>query len=108
MKRLLLLVLVLGFCFEASAQGPGTGVPTYSSIESGVADATNRQNLNTNFSIPIISTQGRGLDLNFSLAYNSLLWKISSGAWVSVTDSSGSPTWGWMKLYPTGMITDTS
>jgi RHS repeat-associated protein len=107
MKRVYLFSLLWLLGTSAWAQGPGTGFPMYGSFESGVFDTTNRYNLNTNFSIPIISSNGRGQTFNFSLAYNSLLWEISSGAWVSVTNSSGSPAWGWM-LYPTGMVTLTS
>jgi RHS repeat-associated protein len=108
MKRLFPILLMLFFATGAWAQGTGTGFPMYGSFESGVFDTTNRHNLNTNFSIPIVSSKGRGLDLNFALSYNSLLWQISSGAWVSVTDASGSPTWGWMKTSPNGMVTSTA
>ncbi|MGA8221249.1 MAG: RHS repeat-associated core domain-containing protein [Candidatus Acidiferrales bacterium] len=108
MKRLFPVLLTFFFAATTWAQGTGTGFPMYGSFESGVFDTTNRYNLNSNFSIPIVSSQGRGLNLNFALAYNSLLWKISSGAWVSVTDPTGNPLWGWMKISPNGMITNTT
>lgn len=108
MKRLLPLVFFFVFCATVRAQGPATGFPPYSSIESGVADATNRYNLNTSISIPIVSSQGRGTTMQFSVAYNSALWKISGGAWVSVTDLSANPTWGWNKAAVAGMLTETS
>ena len=108
MKRLFPILLTLFFTTAAWPQGTGTGFPMYGSFESGVSDTTNRYNLNTNFSIPIVNSNARGLNLNFALSYNSILWNISSGAWVSVTDASGSPTWGWMKASPNGMLTSTS
>jgi RHS repeat-associated protein len=108
MKRLIPVLLTLLFATGSWAQGTGTGFPMYGSFESGVFDTTNRYNLNTNFSIPIVGSKGRGLDLNFALSYNSRLWNISSGAWVSVTDGAGNPLWGWMKFSPNGMVTSTS
>lgn len=108
MKRLFPILLTFLFASTLWAQGTRTGLPMYGSFESGVFDTTNRYNLNSNFSIPIVGSPGRGQDLNFALSYNSLLWKISSGAWVSVTNPSGNPLWGWMNFGPTGMVTDTS
>lgn len=96
------------FATATWAQGTGTGFPMYGSFEGGVSDTTNRYNLNTNFSIPIVTSKGRGLDLNFALSYNSWLWMISSGAWVSVPSAAGTGTWGWMKTYPAGMLTNTT
>jgi RHS repeat-associated protein len=107
-KRLFPVLLTFFFATTIWAQGTGTGFPMYGSFESGVFDTTNRYNLNTNFSIPIVSSKGRGLDLNFALSYNSRLWMISSGAWVSVTNDGGTGTWGWMKTYPAGMLTNTT
>jgi len=108
MKKLPVFLALLTWGATARAQGPGTGFPMYGSFDSAAFDTTNRQNLNTNFSIPIMSSQGRSMNLNFSLTYNSLLWQISSGTWVSVTDASGNPSWGWMKFFPTGVVTSTS
>src|ERR1700730_17145482 len=108
MKILFAAFVVLTLGTAARAQGPGTGFPMYGSFDGAAFDTTNRQNLNTNFSIPSVRSKGRGMNFTLSLSYNSMLWNISSGAWVSVTDSSGNPTWGLMKLYPTGMVTSTT
>src|SRR5437899_2904314 len=87
------------FAGVARAQDPTTGFPPYGSFENGRFDAVNRQNLNVNFSVPIVSLPGRGMNFNFALVYDSLIWtKVTSGStttWASVTDPNGNPTWGW-------------
>jgi RHS repeat-associated protein len=72
-----------------------TGFPPYGSFEHGRFDAVNRYSLNTNFSLPIVTSPGRGYNFKFATNYNSLIWTRSSGVWTPVTDQSGNPTWGW-------------
>src|SRR5438552_12086246 len=95
MKRYILLLLTLVFVSSAFGQDPITGFPPYGSFNVDTFDAINRQNLNINFSIPIVQTRGRGQDFNFSIVYDSWMWTRSGGAWASITDSDGRPTWGW-------------
>jgi RHS repeat-associated protein len=79
-----------------------TGLPPFGSFTQGDFDTINNQNLNVYFSIPIVSSAGRGLPLNLSLVNNSLLWQVTGGVWTPVVDSSGNFTWGWQKDFPVG------
>src|SRR5712692_6365356 len=88
----------------ALAQGPATGFPPYGSFEAGRFDAVNLQNLNVNFSFPIVHTPGRGLDFNFAVVYDTLIWTKVNNAWVPVTDANGNPTWGWKTKTPFGAV----
>ncbi len=78
------------------AQNPATGLPPFGSFEVGPFDILNRQNLNVHFAIPIVSTPGRGLNFNFAIPYDSLVWQKSGSAW---TTASGL---GWNKFIGTG------
>lgn len=103
MKRHIFFFLLAILVFEPSAfaQAPTTGFPPYGSFENGRFDAVNRQNLNVNFALPIVSSPGRGMNFRLAVVYDSLVWqKVTSGtttSWTSVTDANGSPTWGWKK-----------
>src|SRR6266404_7404646 len=103
MRRHILLTCSLLFAYSAYAQDPQTGIPPFSSVQALGLDAINRQNLNVNFSIPISSSPGRGINFSFPIVNDSLLWKkSSSSAWTPVVDGSGSPTWGWKTTLPVG------
>ena len=99
MKRIFPLLLLLAFTASAFAQDPQTGYPPYGSFEADRFDGINRQNLNVNFSIPIVSNPGRGKDFNFAIVYDSLIWKKNGNAWSPVTD------YGWKKETPAGKTT---
>jgi RHS repeat-associated protein len=102
-KRYIPLAMILLAAECAFAQN--TGFPMYGSFEQGSFDAVNRQDLNSTFSIPIISQNARGLSLNFALSYNSLLWThVSSNAWSSIVNNGGTATWGWNISSVTGGI----
>src|SRR5712692_3260241 len=105
MKRyaLLLPAFVL-VAIPALAQDPATGFPPYGSVEAGRFDAVNLQNLNVNFGFPIVHIPGRGLDFNFAVVYDSLIWRKVNNAWVSVSDANGNPTWGWKTNTPFGAV----
>jgi RHS repeat-associated protein len=81
-----------------------TGLPPFGSFDAGHFDAVNLQILNANFSIPIVSTPGRGTAFNLSLVYDSLIWQNNGGAWTPVTDHVGNPIWGWKTITPLGDI----
>ena len=105
MKRRALMFVILLFALKAFAQDPATGFPPYGSFQDGRFDAVNRQNLNVNFAIPIVSSPGRGTDFRFAIIYDSLFWTRPTGtAWSSVTDGSGTATWGWNKDFPIGEV----
>jgi RHS repeat-associated protein len=106
MKYLFSTLGLLLFSFATLAQDPQTGVPPFSSIQSIGMDAINRQNLNVNFSIPISSSPGRGINFSFPTVNDSLLWTKSSNnnAWTPVVDAGGSPTWGWKTTLPVGSV----
>lgn len=105
MKRYACFLAAFLYASAVCAQDPATGFPPYGSFGNGGFDAVNLQNVNVNFSIPIVVSPGRGLDLRLALVYDSLLWKRDGGAWTPVTDQSGNPIWGWKNVSPTGMIT---
>ncbi len=96
------LACVLFATTSAFAQNPATGFPPFGSFEGGTFDTVNRQNLNVNFAIPIVSSPARGLTFSMALVYDSLVWTAPSGVWSPVTDQSGSPTWGWKTRSPVG------
>src|SRR2546430_10301062 len=96
MKTLACLLLAF-VALPAVAQ---TGLPPFGSFQSAGFDTVNLQNLNDNFSIPIVSVPGRGTDFAFSIAFNSLMWQKQTGTpntWQPVVDASGNPNWGWQK-----------
>src|SRR6266478_1302423 len=99
------LAFVIAFFLAPSwlqAQNTGTGLSPFGSYTQGGFDTVNNQNLNAVFAIPIASSAGRGMPLGLSLVNNSLVYQIVGGAWTPVTDSSGNPTWGWVKDMPRG------
>jgi hypothetical protein len=108
MKACASLLCVLSLTVFCLAQGPATGFPPYGSFEEGRFDAINLQNLNVNFSIPIVSTPGRGMDFNFAITYDSSIWANGAGAWYSPVDQTGNQTWGWKKDWVTGITTYTA
>lgn len=102
MKRLLSLCVFLSLAFSVRAQVtlPVAGIPPFGSIDTTVADAIDRANLNTNFSIPIYSGTGRGQGLNLALSSNSLMWvqTVYQGNYVWSPANpilSALPNWGW-------------
>jgi RHS repeat-associated protein len=100
MKKLILLSgLFILFPLFLFAQ---TGLPPFGSFSGSSFDTVNNSNLNAVFSIPIVSSPGRGLPLSLNLNYNTLIWQNSGTTWTPVTDSSGNPTWGWRKDFPAG------
>lgn len=107
MKRYLIALVVLFVANSAAAQAPNAGFPKYGSFESGSSDSVNRQNLNSNFSIPIIHQKARGLNLDFAISYNSLIWQNTGTAWQPYADANGNPTWGWNQTNPFGYVYQT-
>jgi RHS repeat-associated protein len=97
--RRLLAVLLVCYGFPAIAQ---TGYPLWTSFETSPFDAVNRQNLNVNFAIPLVSTPSRAGGFAYKLVYDSLIWTNTGTAWTPVVDSSGLPTWGWKDNQPLG------
>jgi RHS repeat-associated protein len=81
--------------FSASAVNAQTGFPFWSSFETSGFDAVNRQNLNVNFAIPLVSTPSRAGNFNYTLVYDSLVWTRNGSSWSPLADANGNPTWGW-------------
>jgi RHS repeat-associated protein len=92
------------FLFAFSTLAQTTGIPPFGSFDAGRFDTVNVGNLNTNFSIPIVSTPGRVTPFNLSIIYDSLIWRNAgqSGGWVPVTDNAGNAIWGWKTTWPLG------
>ncbi len=99
MRRLALLLLLTCAVHELTAQ---TGFPLWGSFETSSFDAVNRQNMNVNFSIPLVSTPSRGGSFDYTLVYDSLIWTKNGTAWTPVTDGNGTVTWGWKDNQPLG------
>jgi RHS repeat-associated protein len=102
MKKLALLIAAALAPVSLLAQNTGLGISQFGSFSGGGFDAVNNQNLNVNFSIPLVSSPGRGMPLNLALTYNSLVWQIVGTSWSPAVDSNGNPTWGWIKDFPSG------
>jgi RHS repeat-associated protein len=104
-KTLLLLALALLTQLPVAAQN-SLGVPPFGSFSGGGLDTINNQNLNVYFSIPIVSSPGRGMPLNLSLSYNSLIYvpynNGTTTSWTPVADANANPTWGWVKDFAGG------
>jgi len=86
------------------AQNTGTGLPSFGSFTSGGFDTVNNQNLNVLFSIPLISSAGRGMPLNLPLTYNSLVYQNYQNTWLPAPPYG---EWGWFQP-GTGSVTWTS
>lgn len=104
MRRALTLAVVglIVACTIAEAQD--TGTPLWGSFESGPFDTVNRQDLNVNFAVPLVSAPSRGQSFNYALVYDSLIWTKIGSAWTPATDASGNATWGWKDNQPLGSI----
>jgi RHS repeat-associated protein len=106
MKRFAVaFALVFVGLLPALAQAPpATGLPPFGSFQSAGFDTVNLQNLNDNFSIPIVSVPGRGTNFNFSIVFDSLLWQKIGTNWQPAVNASGNATWGWKKDTPGGEV----
>src|SRR5882762_5261379 len=105
MRRALLSLGFSLFALSSFAQTPvTTGFPPFGSFDAGHFDAVNRQSLNANFSIPILSSPGRRTNFNLSLVYDTLIWQNNGTVWTPVTDGTGNPIWGWKTTSPLGEI----
>ena len=81
MKKLILAIALFVSASSLQAQNTGTGLPSFGSFTSGGFDTINNQNLNVLFSIPLVSSSGRGMPLNLSLTYNSVIYRDYLGMW---------------------------
>ena len=102
MRRYLLAGLAV-LVLSNVAQSQTTGLPPFGSLDQVGLEVRNNQDLNVLLAIPIMSSPGRnGLDLNFSLVYNSSIWTNGGGYW---TLPANNPNWGWVTSYSTGQVT---
>ena len=60
-------VTALLSCAPIYAQAPGTGAYPFASFDNRGFDSVNLGNLNTQFSIPIVSKAGRGLPFTYAI-----------------------------------------
>ena len=106
MKRTFALLAIFLFVNVAHGQTAG-GFPQYGSFQSFGLGSVNLQNLNFSYTIPIATSPGRGMNLNFGISYNSSLWSPSGTAWTPAVNDGGQPTWGWNLTSPVGSIPHT-
>ena len=104
MRRLIAIPVYFLLATAAFGQEPATGIPPFSSVQSVGIDSINRQNLNVNFSIPIVSSPGRGINFSFPITNDSLFWMKKNNTWTPVVNGAGTPTWGWKTATPAGTI----
>lgn len=112
MRDHIVLCLLASFLVIFSATESGyaqqTGYPPFGSFQIGDFDGINLQDLNVNFSIPVVTSAGRGMNLRLPIVYDSLMWLNSGGAWTPVTDAKGNATWGWKEDLPAGQVSYTT
>lgn len=96
MKQVAAFAVSLFFCSMVNAQAPGTGAYPFASFDNRGFDSINLGNNNIRFTIPIVSSVGRGLAFNYAIQYEGLIWNpVANGsttAWVP------DPTWGFTGL----------
>jgi RHS repeat-associated protein len=95
------IVVILSSIIPGHAQQ--TGFPPFGSFQTGGFDGINLQDLNINFSIPVVTSPGRQLTFRLPIVNDSLIWLRGSG-WYPLTDANGNPTWGWKLDFPSGQI----
>ncbi|HEV2299669.1 MAG TPA: RHS repeat-associated core domain-containing protein [Candidatus Acidoferrales bacterium] len=98
MRRYILSLLAI-FMISGVALGQATGFPPFGSFERGEFDSTNLEDLNSIIAIPIVQSPGRGMNFDFSVIYNSLIWTKSGNAWVL---NPNLPPLGWSTTYSVG------
>lgn len=88
--------LLLPFCCLAQ-----TGVPPFASFSQNQFAMINNGNLNGIFTIPIMSSPGRGISLNLNAVYNSQVWTPEA-------NGAGALAWtnlgGWLLNSPIGEV----
>lgn len=88
-------------CASMLAQAPGTGPYPFASFDNRGFDSINLGNNNIRFTIPIVSTPGRGLGFNYAIQYEGLIWNpVNDGVNTTWTPA---PTWGF-----TGILNGTA
>jgi hypothetical protein len=106
--RPLLPVMLFFAASTALAQNLQTGFPPFGSFVPGAFDSLNIQNLNTHFSVPMVTSPGREISLRLSVVYDSLLWAPvtvgSTTSWTPVPAPNSKPNWGWTAS-PAGVLT---
>jgi hypothetical protein len=92
MKKIIWIAIVIFTACASRAQDPGTGAYAFASIDNRGFDAVNLGNLNTRFTIPIISRTGRGLPFVYTIQNEGLIWQpVTNG---STTVWTPDPSWG--------------
>jgi hypothetical protein len=105
MRRYLLAMLAI-LCVPVYGLAQiGTGLPPFGSIERMNLDLRNNQNLNVVLAIPIVASPGRGLNLDFSVVYNSLSWAPGGGVWNPAFNSNPNALWGWQLTFKPNQTT---
>jgi RHS repeat-associated protein len=97
--RHLMLSVLIFFAAAAVAQQSQTGAPAFGSMMSFGPVSINLSNLDVHLAVPIFSKPGRGAPLNYSMSYDSLIWRnFGDGAGFPAVDM------GWARTGPFGWI----
>lgn len=98
MRRILAVTAFLLLPSLVQGQNTGTGLAPFGSFSSFGFDTVNNQNLNVLFSIPLISSAGRGVPLNINLTYNSLVYQNYQGIWLPAITGGNNWWMGWSTI----------
>jgi hypothetical protein len=98
-RKLAILFVAMGALIATqSVFAQQVGYPPFGSFQVGNFDGANLQDLNVNFSIPVITSSGRGINFQLPIVYNSLVWNKYSTVW------SPSANFGWQTNLPQGQF----
>ena len=90
-------LIIVGAC-GALAQSQSTvtvGLYPMGSFSGGPFDTVNNGNLNTHFSIPVVSKAGPTLPFQYVLSYDSSVWYPANVSGTSTWTSINQQDWGW-------------
>jgi RHS repeat-associated protein len=87
--RMLLAVYIAVLTSVPLMAQSATGVPPFSTFQSGLIDSVNLGNLNVHLTIPIMSKAGRGIPFKYGLGWDSTIWSVVNAKWAPATN------WGW-------------
>lgn len=93
-------ILIMLLLPPVHASDDAGGTSRFDPALNGPSDSVNLRNLGVTISIPFPSVRGRGVDLDFALSYNSLLWSLQNGKWKPIAAPETDSEFGWATQSP--------